>query len=204
MKIKHHFMEESNTLGLFKDTKKFVDFKKKLLKLSNFLPKENPKKWGRKVNFEDNKKLILGNGFELFCELFVLHMGFHPHIGLANYQPVAAEDDDGIDAFAYNLNNELSAVQCKFVSEPDFEFTANGSNLPNFLVEATIKDIKWTEDTRIRRAFLITTAKGLHYSAIEKWHNRVAVINGNCIKQLVDNNTIFWNSCAGCLEEENG
>lgn len=90
--IKHSFAQEPEALNLF-DVESFPQFKKKLKALSISLPKSNPLKWGRRIDMQDNINKILGSGFELFCELLILHMGFHPHIGLANYEPIETDDE---------------------------------------------------------------------------------------------------------------
>lgn len=201
--IKHHFVAVPEAVDLF-DVANFNQFQAKLKKLSKVLPTTDPVRWNVSLNPQDNQNKILGDAFELFCELFVLHFGFHPQIGLSNYTPIDPELDEGIDAFADNLLNKKSAVQCKYVSDEKHEFGANKSNLPNFLVEATLKKIAWNRDTKIRRAFLITTAKGLHYHTEKKWNNRVQVINGDVIKSLTLNNKIFWQSCQERIREVNG
>ena len=150
MDIKHHFANEPEAIKLFENIGNFLQFKKKLKKLSVSLPKSNPIRWGRNAKSQDNENKILGDGFELFCELLVLHMGFHPHIGLTDYKPICANDDEGVDAYAKNIENEASAVQCKFVSNATYKFTANGSNLSNFLVEANFNDIDF-KTKRVKR-----------------------------------------------------
>lgn len=202
MQIKHHFADEVEAIKLFDGTEKFSQFKSKLKKLSKELPRTNPIRWGRSVKMESNINTILGDGFELFCELLVLHVGKHPHIGLANYEPVCIDEDEGVDAYAVNLNLEKSAVQCKFVSDVTYKFTANGSNLSNFLVEAGFNEVSYAEESKIKRMFLITTASGLHYHTKEKWRDRLHVINNKVIEQIVNNNKIFWKACVEILKGE--
>lgn len=199
MKLKHHFAEVEEAIELFK-VEKLSQFKSKLNKLSKNLPEKYPLVWGRNKDETANQNKIKGDGFELFCELFVYHFGIHPQIGLANYTPVDPLIDEGIDALAININEEQTAIQCKFINDTTYQFAANKSNLPNFLVEATLKKIAWEDTDKIKRVFLITTAKGLHYHTQEKWQNKVKVISGNDIKLLVDNNRLFWKSCERILK----
>ena len=196
--IKHSFANELSSILLFENTEDFSQLKSKLKKLSKSLPKSNPIRWGRSSKSHENENKILGDGFELFSELLVLHMGFHPHIGLTNYEPIDADDDEGVDAYATNIEGQRSAVQCKFVSNPTYEFTANGSNLGNFLIESNFSNIDF-KNKKIKRLFLITTANGLHYHTISKWRDSVHVINNEVIKAITDNNIIFWQSCYNIL-----
>lgn len=191
--IKHSFSREPEAAGLFEGVEKFSQFKRNLVKLSKSLPKSNPIRWGRNTSQFDNQNKVLGDGFELFCELLVSHMGFHPHIGLSDYIPVQSQDE-GVDAYANNLSDLQSAVQCKFVSDATYEFTSNGSNLANFLVEANFNNIDF-KDVHPKRLFLITTASGLHHHTVDKWRDSLHVINNKTIVQLTDNNIIFWKSC---------
>lgn len=85
--LKHEFAQESGVIQLFEDTQSLSQFKNKLDKLSKALPVKDPIKWGRNVEMQDNINKIKGDGFELFCELLVLLMGSHPHIGLTDYKP---------------------------------------------------------------------------------------------------------------------
>lgn len=197
--LKHNFALEPETIRLFDGVTSLSQFKTKLEKLSKTLPISNPLRWGRNPDMQDNINKIKGDGFELFCELLVLLMGTHPHIGLTDYMPTDPDSDEGVDAFAKNMELQKSGVQCKYVSDPTYMFTANGSNLANFLVEANFDDIDF-KNQQTKRLFLITTAKGLHFHTAKKWRNAVHVIGNSTLKQLVDNNLIFWKNCTEILK----
>ncbi|MFA5024071.1 MAG: hypothetical protein WC523_03905 [Patescibacteria group bacterium] len=197
--ILHSFANEPEVIKLFEETKTFAEFKNKLEELAISLPQTKPIFYNLKKDMPDNVKKIKGDMFELFCELLVSCIGSHSHIGLGQYRPVNLSDDEGVDAYAVNTLLEKSAVQCKFVSNPNYEFTANDSNLPNFLIEARFNGIPWEEDTKTKRLFLITSAKGIHYHTISKWRNCVFIINGDTISTLTDNNLLFWSDCLGKL-----
>lgn len=192
--IKHKFGSEAEAIQLFDGVENFVQFKKKLEDMSVRLPKANPLRWGRFAEESKNINKIRGDGFELFCELFVKQLGIHPHVGLDKYEPIDVERDEGVDAYAINLDMKRSAIQCKFVADPNYEFTANSSNLSNFLIEAAFNGVDWISDNEIRRLFLITTAKGINQHTKEKWHNRVFEINIDTIMTLTKNK-LFWSRC---------
>jgi hypothetical protein len=202
--VNHEFVDATGAVNLFKGTTTLRQFKSKLAKLSRKLPQDEPVRWGSHVDMRENEKKILGDGFELFIELFVLHFGYHPHIGLAEYRPNDPESDTGIDGYAVNLNNERVAVQCKYKSNETEQLTANKDHLANFLNAAMFEDINWREDTKIKRLFLFTTAEGLHYFTDDTmFRNRVKTIANKDIKQLVDNNLLFWQSCEKIMEQQN-
>ena len=52
--IKHSFAQEPEALKLFEGGSKFSQFKYRLKKLSQSLPKSNPVRWGRHVNQDEN------------------------------------------------------------------------------------------------------------------------------------------------------
>ena len=200
MSLKHYFSKEPRSVDLFGEVGTLKEFNKRLLKLSKLLPKENKEVWGRNKNAIENENKIKGAGFELFCELFCFHFGYSPQIGIIDYEPINPSEDEGIDGRCKNLNEEPSAVQCKFVADRVFLFSTENSNISNFLNEATIQDIDW-KNGAIKKLFFITTGKGLHYHTIEKLNDRVKVINGYIISLFVDNNLPFWNSCSRKLRE---
>lgn len=200
--LKHKFATESEAIKLFEDVADFSQFEKRLIRLSKSLPVSNWERWGRCDNQKDNEDIIKGMAFELFCELFILAFGTHGHVGLGNYVPVQ-ENDEGVDAYAINTNKEKSAVQCKFVLDHSHEFSANSSNITNFLIEARFNGIDWENEYKVKKLFLITTASGLHYHTINKWRDCVKVINYKNICSLVDNNGLFWKQCTDILRGMN-
>jgi len=205
MIIKHSFATEPEAIKLFDGVEKLSQFKSRLQKLSDTLPKSNPNEWDMHSDPQENKNAVLGDGFELFCELLVLHMGIHPHIGLANYIPISAmkKDDEGCDAFAMNIKSEKSAVQCKYRSDPNYLLTANEDHLMNFGYESYLEGIE-SKNQKTKRLFIITTAKDLHHHTVKKFRDNVFVINNNTIRALVDNNIIFWRSCEEKLRKQLG
>jgi hypothetical protein len=200
--LSHTFKEVPNVADLFKNTNTFKEFIKRLNQLACELPVRNTECamiYGRHTTYNDKKKpiisdkdknKILGDGFELFTELLITTMGAHPHIGIGEYNPFGqldGEDDQGIDGFGINMKLERTAIQCKFTNDPEYEFTANGSTLANFIVEAGFENI-----LRKGQLYLFTTAKGINWYTAQKWRNVVIEINRNKISKLVDNNGLFW------------
>lgn len=200
--IKHHFAIEPKSIELFENVKCFRDFRKNLMNLSKLLPAEDPCRWGRLLNQKDNENKILGDGFELFAECLVNCFGIHRHVGLSNYEPIDPDKDHGIDAVANNILGESSAVQVKFCADATFEFSPTNSNLPSFINEAVfiLKDIDWTIVPNVKRLFLITSGQGIDWVGQNKWGGRIHVIGIKGIRQLVDNNTLFWNKCVELIK----
>ena len=197
--IKHSFANEPDAITLFAGTKNLKEFISKLVNLGKILPEKNPERWARHISPDDNYNEVVGAGFELFCELFVETFGADPSIGLCEYTPVE-ENDEGVDAYAKNINEEKSAVQCKFRSNPIDEFTATNSNIANFLVEARFNGIDWEKKRDKKCMFLITTAKGLCGYTAKKWHYCIREINHNEISEWVNKNSIFWNNCVNRIQ----
>lgn len=201
--IYHSFKDAPGAPDLFNGTTTLEEFIKKLNKLAEDLSTSDDKDiamlYGRKRHFtedgdviysEEDKNKILGDGFELFVEILIKLLGAHPHIGIGNYKPFGQEDgeeDQGIDGFGINMKGQRTAVQCKFTNNATYEFTANDSNLPNFLVEAALEGL-----LKKGQVYLFTTAKGINWYTAAKWRHTVIELTRDDISILVKKNGVFW------------
>ena len=209
--IYHNFKNAPGAADLFKDTKTLKEFIKRLNALSCSLPtldKDCAMAYGRGTTYINNKAIvsdkdkfkILGDGFELFVEVLIQIMGSHPHIGIGDYTPFgqdAGEDDQGVDGYGVNMNLARTGIQCKFTNDPEYEFTANGSNLVNFIVEAGFEGI-----LKKGQLYLFTTASGINWRTQQKWRNVVIVFNRQKIEKFVKNNSLFWKKAYELMVDE--
>lgn len=197
--LHHNFSVAPGVTELFNGTINFEEFIDKLNALAIDLPKDLPRQYGPNTVYDNQQRpilsdkdryKILGDGFELFIEILIATTGADPHIGIGKYKPFGqedGEDDQGIDGFGMNMKGERTAIQCKFTNDPTYEFTANGSNLGNFLIEAAFEGL-----LKKGQVYLFTTAKGINYATAKKWRYTVIEFTRKDIAALVDNNSVFW------------
>lgn len=188
----HNFKDAPGARSLFDGTTSLAEFIKKLDVLCKELPLALPIQYGRSGNLKKDENKILGDGFELFVEILIHELGASGHILLRDYVPFGqdeGEEDQGIDGFAVNNDNKKVGVQCKFVNNATYKFTANESNLPNFLVECALEGI-----FAKGQMYLFTTADGINWQTAKKWRHILDdyTFCRSKIAELVDNNRIFW------------
>lgn len=192
--LKHNFADAPGAKSLFAGTTCLEQFIEKLNLLAEELPKNLPMQYGRTGDKKKDENKIRGDGFELFVEILIHELGASGHILLRDYVPFGqdeGEEDQGIDGFAINNDNKKVGVQCKFMNDPTYKFTANGSNLPNFLVECALECI-----FSKGQMYLFTTADGINWQTAKKWRHILddyTFCRGK-IAELVDNNNVFWSN----------
>jgi hypothetical protein len=192
----HHFAKDPNTLLVFSKVENFRQFKRNIEKYSALLPVQDPLRYGKHKNVEDNINKLRGNFFEIFCELFVKYFGYDPSVGIISYTPTNPEEDEGVDAYGFNLHEERVAVQCKYQGDPAAVLSTENSNIGNFPNEAYIRgNIDYKNVNVLKKLYLITSGNGLHYHTRENLNNLIFEITGRTLEIMTNGNKAFWNAC---------
>jgi len=188
--IEHNFKTKAHDLtGLFKDVKKFATFVRRLEEQSLIDP----------IRYEQND--YLGDGFEMFVELF---LKLHPtdnRVGIYDYHPVQ-ENDNGVDGVGVNILGQKSVVQIKYRSNNQSVLTATHDHLAHLISDGMgTHKVVYSDDPKEYRHFIFTTAEGLHYYTNDEFFkSKVKCIGYNDFRSMLDNNIIFWQTCTNIVE----
>lgn len=192
MKIEHLFLTKSHDVAeLFRDT----------YKLSTFIRKLNRQAEIDVINYDRDK--YVGDGFELFIELFLKLNPTDNRVGIYNYSPKQT-NDNGVDGTGVNILGEPSAVQIKFRDNSDTLLTANEDHLSNFITDAMASHNIVFDNIRAKnyRHVIFTTAKGLHfYTDAEMFKGKVKCIGYNELRAMLDNNRVFWQTALTAIND---
>lgn len=161
--------------------------------LSQFINKLNKQSLIDPLRYDSDK--YKGDGFEMFIEALLY---LHPNdsrIGIGKYSPIF-EQDNGVDGTGINIQGNKSVVQIKFRSNSSTLLTANKDHLSNMFSDGMLQhNVVVSEDLKEYRHFVFTTAKGLHfYTDQEMYKNRVKCFGYQELRQLIDNNYLFWSN----------
>lgn len=147
------------------------------------------------TTIEDDIKLgkykFIGDLFEIFAESFFILFSSDNRIGIFDYKPVPSDDDNGVDGVAKNIDGDICTIQVKYRGNPVYQLKER--DLKQFGYQSIVKyDIDYKKS---KNMIVFTNCSGLHWHTESKvFDNRLRVINGEMISQLIDNNEGFWNS----------
>lgn len=182
IELTHNFIKRSHDLkGLLLDCNKLSTFCTRLEKQSLLYPDRY-----------DTEK-YKGDGFELFVEALIKLSPIDNRIGISNYQLIDENNDTGVDGYGIGMDNKIATVQVKYRSNNTERLTANKDHLSNFVMSSFMKHKVDIESKN--NMLIVTTADGLHhFTDNEMYENKVRCIGYKQLRELVDNNLIFWNS----------
>lgn len=168
---------------LFED---FRDRKNENATLSEFMG--GIEKQASSLPSEDDSLILKGDMLEILAELFFKSFENDPKVGLSNYEPVALEEDYGVDGIGVNANGNKVPVQIKYRSNPtDLVLYAEiARTYASAMVQMKIP----CEGPN--SLYVFTTANAVTVSCNHVFGNMLRVINGNTIRQFIDNNVSFW------------
>lgn len=191
IKLKHVFLTRAHDLqGLVKDCNKLSTFCTRLEKQSLLFPNRyDPDKYK-------------GDGFELLIEALIKLSPVDNRIGITDYYPGNENSDKGIDGYGIGIDGMISTVQIKYRSNNTSVLATNKDHLSNFT--SASKDLFITEAIKNNemlkliesknRMLIVTTAEGLHhFTDNEMFDNKVRCIGYRQLRELLDNNLLFWN-----------
>ena len=134
----------------------------------------------------------LGDGFELFVEALIKLSPVDNRVGITNYQN-APYDEAGVDGFGLGLNGRPAAVQVKFKSDHESLLTETRDNIAGFGMVAHSSSYNVLREDSATNLLVITYGEGLHPKTKEHFfRDGVRVLGRSELRQLVDNNTMFW------------
>ena len=204
MKIKHNeFVNFYN-----KDPKIFDRIYKDTKKISTVISKikKESEKWEKFGYCERTNGIIdpiksankmAGMLFEIYSELFCNIEGSNPSVGIYKYKP-EQDEDCGVDASGFGMNNKPLTVQCKYRSNTEKELTEG--DLHQFAFQSQNRFNVDKDD--VNNMIVFTSAKKLHYFTEGKvFLNKVRTIGFDDIKIIVDNNNVFWNNLRDCIKK---
>lgn len=192
LEIKHGFLHRCHDIvDLFEGVDKLSAFKYRLEKQSLIDP----------LRYDSQK--YVGDGFEMFVEIFLKTAAYDNRVGISEYEPVQS-DDNGVDGVGYNIVGEKCAIQVKFRSNTNTLLTADGDHLANLISDALLKyDIQQSKDKEPPKHYIITTAKGLHrYTDTEFFKGKVKCYGYDDLRSFLDGNKSFWDLCRKIAENE--
>lgn len=190
MILEHNFIKRAHDLkSLLLDCNKLSTFCTRLEKQSLLYPdRYDPEKYK-------------GDGFELFVEALIKLSPIDNRIGISNYQLIDENNDTGVDGYGIGMDNKIATVQVKYRSNNTEQLTANKDHLSNFVMSSFMKHKVDIESKN--NMLIITTADGLHhFTNNEMYENKVRCIGYKQLRELVDNNLLFWNSFRNLLNIE--
>lgn len=180
-KLTHPFLYQCHNIdSLLKNVYKISTYCNRLEKQSILFPdRYDPDKYK-------------GDGFELFVEALIKLSPVDNRIAIAKYVPVTS-DDTGVDGIGIGIDGKPATVQVKYRSNNTQMLTANQDHLSNFVVASVLKHN--VDSATKTNMLIITTADGLHYfTDNEMFLNRVRCIGYQQLRELVDNNILFWDA----------
>lgn len=145
-------------------------------------------KYKDQIKEEDFK----GWALELFVEFLIKTAGADNRIGIYNYTPVNAtdEDDVGVDGFGIGENQNPATVQVKFRSG-DYVLTANEDHLSNFLTSSWADYGVHLEDDK--NMLIVTTGLKVDERTREKMlKGKVRVLARHDLRRMYDNRPELW------------
>jgi hypothetical protein len=137
------------------------------------------------------KYKFIGDLFEIFAEAFFMQFQSDNRVGVFDYKPVSAIDDNGVDGYGKNIEGQPCTIQIKYRGNP--KYLLKERDIKQFAYQSIINyDIDWKSKNNM---IVFTNCEGLHwYTDSNVFDNRIRVINGEMISKLIDNNEGFWNT----------
>lgn len=173
------------------NTRNFSDFLKEIDLISNLSLEYGYTDSDIEDDIKTSKYKFIGDLFEIFSEVFFLQYKSDNRIGVFDYQPVPSDDDNGVDGFGKNIDGLTCTIQVKYRGNPLYKLKER--DIKQFGYQSIVKyEVDWKRnDTMI----VFTNCDGLHwYSESNVFDNKIRVINGKVISNMIDNNEGFWQS----------
>lgn len=193
MKLEHQFQRKGNKHHhfLLDGVYSFKEFDKRIQKLSEEVYKLKPI---YQTSWSHEK--IMGDCFEWFGEAFIKILGVDNRIGLVEYHPIEAFDDEGADGRAIGMNGFPAGVQFKYKTNHISYVTNNDDHIGNFTDNCFAEiGVPVTTKNTDSNLTIITTGQGLHsWSSEHGPCKRCRCIAWDHLLGMLENNNIFWDA----------
>lgn len=150
------------------------------------------KKFAEKYQDQIATEDFKGWALEIFAEYLIKTNAADNRIGIYDYKPVSAtdEDDVGVDGFGIGENGLPATVQVKYRAG-DYVLTANEDHLSNFLTASWNDYAVRIEDDK--NMLIITTGLKVDDRTREKMlKNKVRVLNREALREMLDHRPEWW------------
>lgn len=142
----------------------------------------------QKTSNEDERLVLKGDMLEILAEIFFKAFANDPRVGLTNYEPVPLEEDYGVDGFGTNAAGRKVPVQIKYRSNPT-DLVLYAEMARTYASAMVQLDIPVRGDDSL---YVFTTANGVTAACETVFKGMLRVIDGNIIRDQIDNNVSFW------------
>ena len=142
-----------------------------------------------------------GDAFELFVEAMIRLFPCDKRLGLIEDYQIVTGQDVGVDGYGISgYNGKPITIQCKY-RQNDHVLTANQDHLTNFTSASFMHyGVDQTPDKTTRKVncIIISSADSLNFFTDQEMFGEM--VHAFCrkdIRNLVDNNPLFWKYFAG-------
>lgn len=142
----------------------------------------------KKIEIPDEALTLKGDMLEILAELFFKAFANDPRIGLKDYEPVALEEDYGVDGFGINAAGVKVPVQVKYRSNPqDLVLYAEiARTYTSAMIQLKIP-VQGKDSI-----YVFTTASGVTVACSTVFGDMLRIIHGDIIREQINNNISFW------------
>lgn len=137
----------------------------------------------------DEQLVLKGDMLEILAEIFFKAFANDPRVGLTGYEPIPLEEDYGVNGFGVNAAGHKVPVQIKWRSNPtDLVLYAEmARTYASAMVQLNIP-VEGRDSL-----YVFTTANDVTVACKTVFKDMLRVIDGNIIRDQIDNNVSFWN-----------
>ena len=134
----------------------------------------------------DSALKLRGDMFEVLSEIFFNAFQNDEAVGIKDYEPVAINEDYGVDAVGINPNGLRVAVQCKYKNFEPVTYTELAKTFTSGLL------ILKCDLMQANSIYVFTTAVQFSSAVDKNLGSKVVKIDRNVISRKIDNNRTFW------------
>ena len=134
----------------------------------------------------DSALKLRGDMLEVLSEIFFTAFKNDEAVGIKDYEPVAINEDYGVDAVGINPNGLRVAVQCKYKNFEPVTYTELAKTFTSGLL------ILKCDLMQANSIYVFTTAVQFSSAVDKNLGSKVRKIDRNVISRKIDNNRTFW------------